>query len=111
MFRRAVTVATVTLGCAIAGAQELRDPMRPFLPGVSQPASVEQRFRLSATLVSDVRRVAVINGQPTSVGGSVDGAEVLAVDVSSVQLRVGSRTFRVPLSRRDSGDERVPRSD
>ena len=92
---------------------EYRNALRRIIvtQGDTEPASVEQRFRLSATLVSDVRQVAVINGQPTSVGGSVDGAEVLAVDVSSVQLRVGSRTFRVRLSRRDTGDERVPRSD
>ena len=105
MCRRILALATVALGCAIAGAQELRDPMRPFAPGVSQSSSVEQRFRLSATLVSHMRRVAVINGQPTSVGGRVDGAEVLTVDTSSVELRVGSRTFTVPLSRRTTGDE------
>ena len=106
MFKqRALAVATTAWACAIAGAQELRDPMRPFVPGASPPAAVEQRYRLSATLVSDSRRVAIVNGQPTSVGGRVDGAEVVTVDSSSVELRVGSRTFTVSLSRGASRGE------
>ena len=98
------------LGAADTG--ELKDPMRPIGPDADQPVAVERRFELTATLISDERRVAIINGVPLSVGEAVNGAEIISIEPSSVELRAGSRTFRVSLGRRtaqeDSGGE--PRS-
>ena len=111
MSRSALCIATLAavwvaaMGEGMADTGELKDPMRPFQPDVAQPAAVEQRFRLSATLVSGARQVAVINGRPTRVGHAVDGALVIAVEPSSVELRLGSRTFTILLSRGRAQDE------
>ena len=107
MFKNTLCIAILAAVCAQASADtgELEDPMRPYQPGASLPASVEQRFLLTATLVSDARQVAIVNGQPTCVGDEVDGAEVVAVGPSSVELRLGSRTFTVVLRSGGTQDE------
>ena len=101
MSKKLAYTAALAMVWLLGAAQttELKDPMRPFAPGSAQ-RSVEQRFELTATLISDERRVAIINGRPIRVGEAVNGAELISIEPSSVELSVGSRTVRVSLGRR-----------
>lgn len=90
---RALT-ALLALAC-IAGAspsaaQTLRDPTRPPAAGGkgggatrSEPAG----WVLQSVLISPERRYAIINGEIVQVGGSIDGAELIAVAAERVTLR------------------------
>ena len=106
MSKRTLFSAALALVWAATAAQDgdLKDPMRPFRPSAAA-RSMEPRFRLTAILVSDERRVAVINGRALRVGDAVDGAQLTAVRPSSVELRRGSRTFTVSLRRRSDQDK------
>ena len=100
MYRTLLYLALIhATSTSVADTARLNDPMRPVLPGASANMPIEQRYRLTATLVSDVRRVAVVNGQSVRAGDVVDDAVVVAVDPTSVELRRGSRTFTVALTR------------
>lgn len=100
--KRAVTLLLLlamlpTAGAAvIADAPEMRDPLQP--PNLRQPAEQRidpDRWKLTSTLVSDDRWVAIINGRVVGPGQTVDGARVLAVERSSVRLRVNDHTFTI----------------
>lgn len=108
MSKRLACTAALAMVWLLAAADtgQLKDPMRPFSPGAAQ-RPVEQRFELTATLVSDERRVAIINGRTVRVGEAVNGAEVKSIDPSSVELSVGSRTVRVSLGRRTTREAEV----
>lgn len=84
---------------AAAADTELKDPMRPVRTGAVGSAAAGQAFHLTATLVSRVRRIAIVNGRPARVGDAVDGAQVVAIRSSSVDLRMGARTFTVALGK------------
>ena len=45
-------------------------------PGPKAFLTVSTRFRLTAVLISDARRVAIVNGKPYQPGETVDGAEI-----------------------------------
>lgn len=78
----------------------LPDPTRPpqrFVEPLASGADAEKNWQLGSILISPQRRVAVINGQPLSVGDRVDGAQVLAVEPGQVRLRRGSREFVLKL--------------
>jgi hypothetical protein len=85
----------------------LRDPMRPYEhvavtgPAVQAPSG----FELTAVLVSESRRVAVINGKLRRVGDDFDGARLVRIDAESVRLTRGGDAVVVHLNRRRSATE------
>lgn len=85
-------VAIVVLGCvlcAAAAAEELplRDPTRPYDRAAAPPAVPgAPRYVLTGVLVSDRRRVAVINGGLFAEGDRVDGARVERIEPHRVHL-------------------------
>lgn len=90
--------------CApLAAAQALRDPTRPpIIFGRTGDGGVVSRGRdtewvLQSVLLSPERRYAIINGQVLSLGGSVAGAELVAIREGEVTLRAGGalRTVRM----------------
>lgn len=109
MCSRLLFAATLVFVWPLASAdtENFKDPMRPLGPGRPESGPVEQRFELTATLISEGRRVAVLNGRPTRAGEVVDGAVVVAVESSSVELRVGSRSFTVSLGGRPARQPRT----
>jgi MSHA biogenesis protein MshK len=71
-----------------AGAQALRDPTRP--PATSGKGAAGKNatgWILQSVLISPERRYAIINGEVVPVGGSVGGAELIAVAAERVTLR------------------------
>ena len=90
--------------CApLAAAQVLRDPTRPpVVFGKVGDGALASRSRgaewvLQSVLLSPERRYAIINGEVLSLGGSVAGAELIAIREGEVTLRAGGvlRTVRL----------------
>lgn len=87
----------------LAGAQSLRDPTRPaFFSGRTGEGGIASRSRnaewvLQSVLLSPERRYAIINGEVLALGGSVGGAELVAIREGEVTLRTGGalRTVRL----------------
>jgi MSHA biogenesis protein MshK len=72
-----------------AVAQELRDPTRPpALSAIGVAGKTEQSgWILQSVLISPERRYAIINGEVVPLGGSIAGAELVAVAAERVTLR------------------------
>ena len=91
LMRAAATLLTAALAVAASGAiaQGLRDPTRP--PGTSAKAgrspAAHSGWTLQSVLISAQRRNAIINGEVVPVGGSVAGAELIAISEERVTLR------------------------
>jgi hypothetical protein len=88
-------MATVLLfGPLLANAEEtLRDPTRPFsarsVVASTGGGAVISSFKVTAIFTSDMRRVAVVNGQRVGEGDQVDGATV--VEILADRLRLDHR--------------------
>ena len=90
-------VTTATL------ADELfRDPTRPYTARPTY-ASVPSQFRVNAIIVSDDRRLAIVNGRRVGVGDSVGGATVTTITKHELTLDVDGevRTLRLKRGGRD----------
>jgi hypothetical protein len=84
-------LVALLIGPLLADAQELlRDPTRPYAakPVVTTTSggSVATTFRVTAIFTSDLRRVAVVNGQRVIEGDRVDGATVVEIMADALQL-------------------------
>ncbi len=79
------------------GAELLRDPTRPYSgKSVVVPARAA-KFSVTAILVSEKRRVAIVNGQHVSEGDQVDGATVVEILAHSLRLNLRGKEFTTPL--------------
>jgi hypothetical protein len=119
VFKAVVVVAAAMLGALRANADEppLRDPMRPpgadVAPGAAAAAAAGPRFALTAVLVAPTRRVAIVNGKPYFEGETIDGAEIVAIELDSVRVREDGAERVITLRRPEAGrqsvqGERVP---
>jgi MSHA biogenesis protein MshK len=105
-------IALSCLGSASAAiAQGLRDPTRPPFgggKGVSTKFN-SSGWNLQSVLISPERRYAIINGEIVAIGGSIGGAELVAVAAERVTLRTrdGLRTVRLfpDVTRLDDRDD------
>ena len=70
------------------GAELLRDPTRPY-SARSFVRATAPTFKVMAILVSQQRRVAIVNGQRVTEGDQVDGATV--VEILRQELRLDFR--------------------
>ncbi len=73
-----------------AVAQGLRDPTRPppAASAIAGAGKAEQSgWILQSVLISPERRYAIINGEVVPLGGSIAGAELVAVAAERVTLR------------------------
>jgi len=95
--------AALAVCAPLAAAQALRDPTRPPVifgrtghGGIISP-SRNAEWVLQSVLLSPERRYAIINGEVLSLGGSVAGAELVAIREGEVTLRAGGalRTVRL----------------
>jgi MSHA biogenesis protein MshK len=95
--------AALAVCVPLAAAQVLRDPTRPaFFSGRTGEGGIVSRGRdaewvLQSVLLSPERRYAIINGEVLTLGGSVAGAELVAIREGEVTLRAGGalRTVRL----------------
>jgi hypothetical protein len=99
----ALVLAVAAAGSVCAQTPPLRDPMRPFEPGVAGAGAQAPRgYRLSAVLISTARRVAVVNGRPYQEGEMVDRATLIRIEPKVVHLRKDGEDLVVHLQG-DSG--------
>lgn len=85
-----ILLAMVCMALAsTAVAQALRDPTRP--PGASAKGGAAKTERLGwilqSVLISPERRYAIINDEVVAMGGSIAGAELVAIAEERVTLR------------------------
>ena len=90
--RRHTSILLAVVCTAVAStavAQALRDPTRP--PAVSTKGAAgkleQSGWILQSVLISPERRYAIINGEVVPLGGSIAGAELVAVAEERVTLR------------------------
>ena len=91
-----VPLAAAVLGVQAFAADIASDPMRPdTLRAVS--ATAPARLRVNAIIVSDERRIAIVNGRRVGIGDSIGTATVVAISKAEILVDVdGSQlTLRV----------------
>lgn len=76
----------------------LRDPTRPYLPEARELAA-RPGYTLNAVIVSAERRVAIVNGQRVGVGGTVDGATVVAIEKTELILEKDGKRISIGLNK------------
>ena len=76
------------------------DPMQPFQAARERGTrgSAPARYRLTAVLISELRRIAVINGKLYREGDELDGARLTRIESQAVSLRRGSEDMVLRLS-------------
>jgi hypothetical protein len=89
-------VFTLIFGSGETFAQILHDPMRPpsyASPSIGDSAEISQAGPLlQSTLISNGRRIAMIDGKPMKIGDRIGDARIVAIDSASVTLREGKIT-------------------
>lgn len=86
------------LPCLVmANAAAERDPLQPprAVEAVRPSGFNAAAWRLVSTLVSDGRRVAIINDRAVRIGDRVGGARVLAIESGRVRLDYEGRRFTI----------------
>ena len=95
-----LTVAAVLLfGPQLADAAELlSDPTRPWSAKLSVVAPTSAAgFRVTAIFTSEMRRIAIVNGQRVSEGDQVDGATVVKILADGLRLNLRGKEFTTRL--------------
>ncbi|MDA8107018.1 MAG: MSHA biogenesis protein MshK [Betaproteobacteria bacterium] len=89
----------LALWCGEPAAQPARfvDPTRPPNAIPEGSAATPGEPRLQSVLIAPGRRVAVIDGQPVTVGGKIADSTVVRIAVGEVMLRQGEETRTLKL--------------
>ncbi|MDX1518061.1 MAG: hypothetical protein R3288_14540 [Woeseiaceae bacterium] len=88
-WRVLVLAAAVASGTATA-ADIASDPMRPdTLRSVA--ASAPAHYRVNAIIVSDERRIAIVNGQRVGVGDDIGNATVISISKAEVVVDIDGK--------------------
>jgi MSHA biogenesis protein MshK len=104
MAQRLITALLLVLGTSsptqAAHAQALADPTRP--PAVAEAGEGDRLApppsRLQSVLISPARKLAVIDGKTVSLGGTVEGATLVAIRESEVVLQKGAERETLKLN-------------
>ncbi len=86
---------------ALMAANDLRDPTRPLSYAQSKTVT-ESALVLHSVLISDSRKVAVINGQRLQEGEAIkhsEGVHVLRIFPHSVELKQAGKRWRLRLNK------------
>jgi len=97
----ALTVCTaltlLAIGATGLASEALRDPTRPYTARQALAASAP-RYKVNAIIVSDERRIAIINGKRIGVGGRVNGATVVSIAKRELTLDVDGQELTLRLN-------------
>jgi len=86
IWKPGIVVLMLTVVCGASfGGEPLRDPTRPY-KAIAVTKVASPRFAVNAIIVSDDRRVAIVNGRRVGIGGSIDGATVISIDRDQLVL-------------------------
>ncbi len=97
-------VIIITLLLVMPLQAALEDPTRPPATTItSKPSDKTQRPRwiLTSTLISTQRRAAVINNKVVSRGEHINGAKIISIQPSAVQLRIGRRDITLMMLKKN----------
>lgn len=99
--RNLIIAGFVLLSTQIAANELPGDPTRPttYKAEVKKAKVAKRHFTLSYVMVSEKRRVAVVNGQQVVPGSWVDGARVLAIMPEGVRLKIGNQSRMLLISK------------
>jgi MSHA biogenesis protein MshK len=102
-FTKGVVAVAVMLVVIVNAAAETReDPLRPptyrdtAAGPVSQPGAPV--WRVDEILISDSRRVAIVNGNSVKQGEYVNGARVVAIEPGYVTLKYNNKLITAPIT-------------
>jgi len=89
----------LTAGPALSQEPKVQDPTRPYeaIRTVEGGNVIAEEFVLTAVLVSERRRIAVINGGIYQEGDLVNGELISRIDPGSILIRRGNEDIRVML--------------
>ncbi len=104
MRRHGTIIVNFALLFAVSGVfadEILRDPTRPYTP---QPGFVTAAptFSVNAIIVSDDRRLAIVNGKRVTVGAEIDGATVVSIAKQELVLEFKGEQLTLGLSGKQS---------
>jgi hypothetical protein len=73
----------------------LTDPTKPILSSTPvrgeptpKPETIQQLFTVGFVRASEKAPIAIVNGMQVSIGSVVDGAEILAISATGVELEI-----------------------
>lgn len=101
--------ACLLLALFLAAPATAKDPTRPPSPaeiqawyatGAETTGADSEPWTLQSVLISDSRRVAVIDGQRVRVGDAVDDATVAAIEPGHVELTRRGETITLTIDKR-----------
>ena len=84
-----LTAVFLALGSATTEA-ELPDPTRPYVYQSPRVAAAP-RLQLNAIIVSDERKLAIIDGKRLRVGDDIGGATLVSISKNEVELERGGQ--------------------
>lgn len=87
-----------------AASEILRDPTRPYTAREAITVA-PPRFNVNAIIVSDERRIAIVNGKRVAVGGQVNGATVISIEKTELVLDVDGQEVTLGLRSGSTRDE------
>ncbi len=108
MFKPITMTAGLILLASLASATELQDPMAPFnITLGSNAKSARAEFVLSAIIISNQRRVAIINDRAYQLGHRVGTYELTSIEPNRVQMTsdVASRTLVLNTKPTENSDD------
>ena len=101
--RKCLLMLTVTTALLLgvvttANAEPDRDPTRPYSQeSIASPGSRSTAFNVSAILVSETRRVAIVNGRRVIEGDSINGAVVVEINKDALRLNLNGKELTMRL--------------
>ena len=77
------------------------DPMRPpnFNPASTPSANAARQWDTTEILISDARRIAIINDTPVQAGDTINNAKVISINIDHVVLSHNNKHFKQYLFR------------
>lgn len=96
---------------ALILANNVQDPMRPPNFSESRASTKAPDWKVAEILISDERRIAIINDKPVKPGDHVNGARVVSISSSYVTLNYKNKTFKSYLSRIPVKQQSLPGTD
>lgn len=103
---RPVQVLMIAISAAfcLPAAAQVNDPTRP--PSAAElaawqalPSATTTRWQLQSVLISDQRRIAIINGKRAVVGKEIDGAVVTEIEPTHAVIQTDNDTVTLTIRR------------
>lgn len=111
---RALIFITIT-GLLVASPPVLGDPTRPPTPAEirawqsgESSEDTQSGWQLQSVLVSEDRRVAIINGRRHHTGDRIGAARITAINPGEVTLEQAGEHFSLTIANRTHGVRRTP---